>query len=156
MGAVARLTAAVSIGVALLSAQPFGTGMPQSEAVRQGQQLMRRHKVEEALALFRRELDKSPDSPRANSAAGTALDLLGRGPKARRYFAKAIESAASPQPKAMAQRAMAMSYAFEGDCANTVKYEQQVFYQQGEIADEAARVCIDAGDLGHSPESRHL
>src|SRR5438874_2248049 len=49
-----------------------------------------------------------------------------------------------------------MSYAFDGDCANTVKYEQQVFdyyaaqkdsYQQGEMADEAARVCIDSGDL---------
>jgi Flp pilus assembly protein TadD len=57
---------------------------------------------------------------------------------------------------------MAMSYAFDGDCANTVKYEQMVidywktreqadpqnaFYQEGEMADEGARVCIDAGDL---------
>jgi tetratricopeptide (TPR) repeat protein len=51
---------------------------------------------------------------------------------------------------------MAMSYAFEGDCRNTAKYEQLAidywaaakdFYQQGELADEAARVCIDAGDL---------
>lgn len=57
---------------------------------------------------------------------------------------------------------MAMSYAFEGDCASTVKFEQRVmaywatreqaepqnaFYQQGELANEAARVCIDAGDL---------
>lgn len=55
-----------------------------------------------------------------------------------------------------------MSYAFLGDCANTVKYEemvigywvtredaepQEAFYQQGEMANEAARVCIDAGDL---------
>ena len=51
---------------------------------------------------------------------------------------------------------MAMSYAFEGNCKKTVQYEQQVFdyygsvknfFQQGEIADEAARVCIDSGDL---------
>ena len=57
---------------------------------------------------------------------------------------------------------MAMSYAFDGDCRNTVKYEQMVidywvtreseepgnaFYQEGEMADEAARVCIDSGDL---------
>jgi tetratricopeptide (TPR) repeat protein len=51
---------------------------------------------------------------------------------------------------------MAMSYAFEGDCNKTVQYEQQAFdyfgsvknfFQQGEIADEAARVCIDSGDL---------
>jgi tetratricopeptide (TPR) repeat protein len=55
-----------------------------------------------------------------------------------------------------------MSYAFEGDCRNTIKYEQMViaywvtreqaepqnaFYQEGEMANEAARVCIDAGDL---------
>ncbi len=124
--------------------------------MRQGQQLLRQGKVEEALVLYRQELDKSPESPSANNAAGVALDLLGRGPEARRYFAKAIEASSSPQAKAMAQRAMAMSYAFEGDCANTVKYEQPVFdyyvstkdgYQQGEIADEAARVCIDSGDL---------
>jgi len=56
----------------------------------------------------------------------------------------------------MAQRAMAMSYAFEGNCTKTVQYEQQVFnyygsvkdfFRQGETADEAARVCIDSGDL---------
>ena len=49
-----------------------------------------------------------------------------------------------------------MSYAFEGNCAKTIEYEQQVFdfygsaknfFQQGEIADEAARVCLDSGDL---------
>ncbi len=51
---------------------------------------------------------------------------------------------------------MAMSFAFDGDCKNTGKYEQMVFdywvaqkdfYQQGEMANEAARVCIDSGDL---------
>ncbi len=132
-----------------LWAQPFGRGGP-------GQQLLREGKVEEALALDRQELAKTPDSPSANNAAGIALDLLGRGAEARRYFAKAIESSPSPQAKAMAQRGMAMSYAFEGDCGNTVKNEQPVFdyyvsikdgYQQGEIADETARVCIDDGDL---------
>lgn len=49
-----------------------------------------------------------------------------------------------------------MSYAFEGNCKKTVEHEQQVFdhfggaknfFQQGEIADEAARVCLDSGDL---------
>jgi tetratricopeptide (TPR) repeat protein len=57
---------------------------------------------------------------------------------------------------------MAMSYAFDGDCTNAVKYEEMViaywrtreeaepqnaFYQEGEMANEGARVCIDAGDL---------
>ena len=81
---------------------------------------------------------------------------MGKGDEARKYFSKAIEVADTPEHKAGAQRAMAMSYAFEGNCNKTIEYEQQVFnfhgsvgnfFQQGEIADEAARVCIDSGDL---------
>lgn len=55
-----------------------------------------------------------------------------------------------------------MSYGFEGNCAKTIEYEEMViaywktreaeepqnaFYQQGEMANEAARVCIDADAL---------
>jgi tetratricopeptide (TPR) repeat protein len=55
-----------------------------------------------------------------------------------------------------------MSYGFEGNCARAIEYEelviaywktrelaepQNAFYQQGEMANEAARICIDAGDL---------
>src|SRR5690348_13902851 len=81
---------------------------------------------------------------------------MGRGEEARKYFQTAIDSAPTDQIKATAERAMAMSYAFEGNCAKTGEYEQKVFdyyvamkdfFQQGEIADEAARVCIDSGDL---------
>lgn len=138
-----------------LPAQPPGRG-PQPESIRQGQQLLREGKPDEALEIYRKQLETTPDSLPANNAAGVVLDLLGRGDEARKYFAKAIESAPSPQARANAERAMAMSYAFEGDCANTVLYEEKVFdyyvsakdsYQQGEMADEAARVCIDAGDL---------
>jgi tetratricopeptide (TPR) repeat protein len=150
LGKLTTLITLALLSAGLMSAQPFGRGGGP------GQQLLRQGKLEEALALAKVDLEKTPDSASANNLAGTALDLLGRGAEAKRYFAKAIESAASPQAKAMAQRAMAMSYAFDGDCANTVKYEQMVFdyyvsmgdgYQQGEMADEAARVCIDHGDL---------
>lgn len=90
------------------------------------------------------------------------LDLEGKGAEARQLLQKAIDSAATPAAKASAQRAMAMSWAFEGNCRKTVEYEQMVidywatreteeprnaFYQQGEMANEGARVCIDAGDL---------
>ena len=138
-----------------VSAQPRG-GQPQPEFVRQGQDLVRQGKLDQALEIYRKELEKSPDSVPANNAAGIALDLMGRGDEARKHFAAAIKAAPTPQAKANLQRAMAMSYAFESDCGNTIKYEQQVFdyhasesdfYQQGEMADEAARVCIDAGDL---------
>ena len=90
------------------------------------------------------------------------LDLSGETSHARAIFQKMIDTAATPLAKSVAQRAMAMSYAFDGDCSNTVKYEsmvigywatreqaepQNAFYQQGEMANEAARVCIDAGDI---------
>ena len=90
------------------------------------------------------------------------LDVEGRTADARVVFQRLIDSAATPLARAQAQRAMAMSFAFDGDCANTVKYEEMVmaywrtreaeepqnaFYQQGEMANEAARVCIDAGSI---------
>ncbi len=92
----------------------------------------------------------------------TQLDLQGKGAEARALLQKAIDSAATPAAKSNAERTMAMSWAFEGNCAKTGEYEQKVieywvtqeaahpgnaFYQEGEMADEAARVCIDAGDL---------
>jgi tetratricopeptide (TPR) repeat protein len=128
----------------------------QPEFVKQGQQLMREGKPEEALALYRQTLQTSPDSLTAKVAAGSTLDLMGKGEEARKYFTNAIDVADTPEHKASAKRAMAMSYAFEGNCKKTVEYEQQVFdfhgsvknfFQQGETADEAARVCIDSGDL---------
>jgi tetratricopeptide (TPR) repeat protein len=90
------------------------------------------------------------------------LDSQGQTKEARVIFQRLIDEAADPAAKAAAQRAMAMSYAFDGDCANTVTYEelvmaywltreqaepQNAFYQQGEMANEAARVCIDVGDF---------
>ena len=88
----------------------------QPEFVKQGQQLMREGKPEEALALYRQTLLTSPDSLAANVAAGSALDLMGKGEEARKYFTKAIDVADTPEGRASAKRAMAMSYAFEGDC----------------------------------------
>src|ERR1051325_1943181 len=49
--------------------QPPGRG-PQSELLRQGQQLVRQGKLDEALDLYKQELQKSPDSAQANNAAG--------------------------------------------------------------------------------------
>ena len=128
----------------------------QLEFIKQGQQLMREGKLEEALALYRQTLQTSPLSLPANIAAGNVLDLLGKGEEARKYFQKAIDVDEKPEQKASANRSMAMSYAFEGNCKKTVEHEQKAldyfaavkdFFQQGEIADEAARVCIDSGDL---------
>ena len=90
------------------------------------------------------------------------LDGEGRTGEARIIIQRLIDEAADPAARAQAQRFMAMSYAFDADCANAVRYEEMVieywktrepaepqnaFYQEGEMANEAARVCIDAGNL---------
>lgn len=101
--------------------------------------------------------------PRADSLRqAMQLDREGRHAEARAILSRLIETAPDPAARAAAQRRMAMSYGFEGDCANAVKYQEQViaywktqeqndpqnaFYQQGEMANEVARVCLDAGDI---------
>ncbi len=92
--------------------------------------------------------------------AANAADVAGNFKEARDLYQQAIAQAASPSAKSAAQRQLAMSYAFEGDCKNAAKYEDLAaayyrddasasdrFYQQGELYDEAARICINAGDL---------
>jgi tetratricopeptide (TPR) repeat protein len=128
----------------------------QPEFAIEGQKLLREGKVDDALALYKKVLQTSPESIFANNGVGVALDLKGQYKDARKYFQRAIDVATIAQDKAIAQRSMAMSYAFEGDCKKASEYEQKVFdywvsqnkfFDQGEAANEAARVCIDAGDL---------
>ena len=137
-----------------LVAIPAAAQQPQQGTPTPGQQLVRAGKLDDALALYQKDLKASPDDGIANNGAGVVLDLLGRTKEARVHFQKAIDNAATPQAKVSAQRAMAMSYAFDNDCANTAKYEEMAFeywgtvpdyYRQGEALNEAARVCIEAG-----------
>jgi tetratricopeptide (TPR) repeat protein len=106
--------------------------------------------------MYRHALQLTPDSFPANSAAGVAADLKGDYAAARQYFAKAIQAAPSTANKIRALRDMAISYGFEGACLGAVKYAHQAydmeiaakdFYNAGEVADELARLCIDAGDM---------
>ncbi len=90
------------------------------------------------------------------------LDRNGQTAEARVILRALVDSAPDPEARASAWRVLALSYAFDGDCDNTAKYEEMViaywmtreeedpqnaFYEQGERANEAARVCIDAGHL---------
>ena len=66
-------------------------------------------------------------TPRGDSLRqAQRLDSEGRHDEARRLFQVLIDNAADPAAKAAAQRRMAMSYGFTGDCANTVKCEEMV------------------------------
>ena len=80
--------------------QGAGRGGPQPEFMRQAQTAMREGKLEEALAVYQKELAANPNSVPANNAAGVALDLMGKGADARKHFQKAIDSAPDASAKA--------------------------------------------------------
>jgi tetratricopeptide (TPR) repeat protein len=122
----------------------------------EGQKLVREGKLEEALAVYKKVLRTAPQSTIANNNAGVVMDLMGQYQDARKYLQRAIDVATTPPDKAIAQRSMAMSYAFEGNCKKAGEYEEKVFdywasgkhfFEEGESANEAGRVCIDLGDL---------
>lgn len=144
--------------VGLRAQQTKGKGKESSLHLRQAAELVRDGKTVEALAAVRLELVANPTS----AAAANLLDTLGESKAARAIFQKRIETASDAAAKAIAQRSLALSYAFTGETKATVQLEQEViaywvtresaepqlaFYQQGEMANEAARVCIDSGDL---------
>ena len=102
-------------------------------------------------------------TPRSDSLRlAQRLDTEARHQESRAIFQALIDNAPTPADRAAAQRRMAMSHAYDGNCAKVIEYEEQVIaywvtrreaepqnahYQEGEMANEAARVCIDAGFL---------
>ena len=128
------------------------------ELVKQGQKLNSEGKQDEALALYDRALQLSPDLFQADLAAGMALDLQGKYQQARQHLAKAIEEA-PPASKVQALRTMAVSYAFERNTDEARKYEQQAFDTQynakqyadaAGTADELARIYLESGDTDNA------
>src|SRR5690348_8226783 len=112
---------------------------------------IRADKTAEGLDAVHAELKANPNS----TAAAALLDSLGATGEAQRVFRAAIAATTDPAAKAQAQRGLAMSFAFVGDCTNAARNEQLVidywvtqeakdpqnaFYQEGEMANEAARV----------------
>ena len=125
------------------------------DLVKRGQKLNSEGKQDEALALYRQALEKSPNLYEAHLASGVALDLKGDYAQARDHLNKAIELAPADK-KDQAVRTMAMSYAFEGNAREAEKYEQQLFDARAakqdfvgaaEIANELARVVLESGDV---------
>lgn len=106
---------------------------------------------------------RGASTPRSDSIRlAQRLDVEGKHQEARAIFQKLIDNAPDPAAKAQVQRRMAMSYGYDFNCAKVLEYEEQVIaywqtrraeepqnalYQEGEMANEAARVCIDSGDL---------
>jgi len=122
--------------------------------VQQGQKLSRDGKQDEALTLYQQALDKSPDLYEAHLSAGVALDLKGDYGAARQHLSRAIEIA-PPDSKQQALRALAFSYAFEGDAAKASEPEVEVFNARvarkdsvaaAETCNELARIYLELGD----------
>ena len=139
---------------------PAASQDPAAELLKQAQQRLREGKHEEALGILRDAAAKAPAGSQSAVSAhvqtGVVLDLMGRYEEARTHIAKGIDQAKTPEDKARAQRAMAMSYAFERNCAGASKYEaplyesylaEKNYFQAGEIANELARVCLESGNL---------
>jgi tetratricopeptide (TPR) repeat protein len=115
-----------------------------------------------ALAAQGAQPARAPN-PRADSLrAAQRMDAEGDHAGARAIFEALIANAPDPAAKAAAQRRLAMSYGYDGNCAKVIELEEQVIaywvtrreaepqnahYQEGEMANEAARVCIDHGFL---------
>jgi|ERR1019366_7440133 tetratricopeptide (TPR) repeat protein len=155
--------------VALLLSAVFLSAQPQAsppsaktddalELVKQGQKLNSEGKQDEALALYDRALQLSPNLYQADVAAGIALDLQGNYQQARQRLAKAIEEA-PPTSKVQALRTMAVSYAFEHNADEAAKYERQAFDTQynanqfadaAGTADELARIYLESGDTDNA------
>jgi len=140
----------------IFSQQPAATAPAESpDPVKQGRKLSDEGKYDEALALFRRELEAKPDSYDAHLAMGATLDLKGEYEEARKHIAKAIELA-SPEQKPRALRTMGIAYAFVCQPKESEKYHKQAFDAQvaqqkytdaAGTANELARILLECGDI---------
>lgn len=129
-----------------------------ADLVQQGEKLTHEGKLDEAIALYNRALDKEPNSYQAHLAEGVALDLKGEYAEAHEHLEKAIEYAPDDS-KQQALRTMAVSYVFQGDAFKASDPEMKVFNARGakgdtvgaaEICNELARIYLELGDSDHA------
>jgi tetratricopeptide (TPR) repeat protein len=154
------LCAALALAVSILSASaqtPPASGEP-TELVKQARKLTLEGKQDEAVALYKQALERSPDLFDAHLGLGIALDLQGKYQDARTHFAKAIE-AAPDGSKNQALSAMAVSFAFTRDAAGAARFYRQVFDRAeasqdlgtaAETANALGRVYLECGDLDNA------
>src|SRR5262252_5944314 len=139
---------------------PQGAPTPGSAAdlVQRGVKLSRDGKQDQAIALYKQALDKTPDFYQAHLETGAALDLKGEYAKAQEHLTKAVEVAPADS-KEQSLRALAFSYAFQGDAFKAAEPEMQVFNARltkgdsvaaAEACNELARIYLELGDPDHA------
>jgi tetratricopeptide (TPR) repeat protein len=146
------------VGVTSMGQHGTAQVTPSADAqalVKQGQRLNSEGKQDEALNLYQKALEMSPNLYEAHLESGVAFDLKGDYAAAREHLKKAIEVAPADQ-KNRALRVMAFSYAFESNSNEAEKYEKQVFAAQfaksdyeaaAGVANELARIKLESGDI---------
>jgi len=157
---IASVMAAVVFCAASLQSaraqQPAAPPDPSTDLLQQAEQQMRDGKEQQAVALARQAVAASPESYQANNTLGAMLDFAGMYREARDAFAKAAAIAPNADDKTRAERAIAISYGFEGDCTNAATHEEPLYRQYldandfnnaGGVANELARLCLDAGNV---------
>lgn len=152
-------TTLAAVAAVFVAASTFGQTQlpaPSGDLLKEAQQKIRDGDLEGAKPLLEKAVAASPDARQPHQQLGILLDLMGQYDAARKHLEMAIDHAESDEGRISARRAMAMSYGFTDDCANAAKYETpnydyylkaKDFYMAGEMANELARVCLEAGDL---------
>jgi len=159
LATIAGVVLLVFLGASAVAQNPLpptaAQPAPQNPLVKEAQQLGTEGNFAEALTLYRKALAADPKLVDAHLGAGRTLDLTGQHDDARQHFATAIELA-SPNAKAQALTAMAVSYAFEAKAADAAKFYERVFADRmaagnanaaTATANAMARVYLESGDL---------
>jgi tetratricopeptide (TPR) repeat protein len=157
----ASILLAIAIGAPAAASQRGGQQEPGSDLLREATQQVRDGHEAEAVATARKAVAEAPESYRANVTLGNVLDFAGQYDEARKSFQKAADVAPEGQNKDRALRAIAISYGFQADCPGVIRYEKPLyeqylaakdFYNAGEVANELARLCLDAGSIDTAEE----
>lgn len=139
-------------------APPAPTPGSAADLVQRGEKLSHDGNQDDALALYQQALEKSPDFYQAHLESGASLDLKGEYAKALEHLTKAVEVAPADS-KQQALRALAFSYAFQGDAFKAAEPEMQVFNARlakgdsvaaAETCNELARIYLELGDPDHA------
>jgi tetratricopeptide (TPR) repeat protein len=142
-----------------VSAQTQTSAGDQTDLVKQGWDLNMQGKQREAIANFDKAIRAQPKSFEAHLSKGEVLDLMGKYAGARSEIRQALKYAPDAKSKGQAEKAMAISFAFERKPGEAARYEEELFNAQvaagdftaaGETADELARIYLECGDVNHA------
>jgi tetratricopeptide (TPR) repeat protein len=149
----------------LITAAFLHTQIPSdpAELVREGQKLVARGNLDEAIEAYRRAIEVAPDLFEAHFGIGVALDLKGDYTEARTHFTRAValaedETVELPPDgeRENAIEALAISWVFESNAEEAARFLQQLFDERtsrgdfesaAESAAKLGQIYLESGDV---------